>query len=104
MDNRVVLIGARLRFARTKGLFSFQWWRSTGLPNTDPSNPLSGVSIGIVSVCRGDCEMSAALCALTDENSSGYASAKRSAPYPPIDTPLMPRWERSRRIEYRDSM
>ena len=48
----------------------------------------------------GDCVMSAALWALTAENSSGCAKANRSAPYPPIEIPLMAR-ARTARVESR---
>ena len=71
-----------------------------GMPNTAPSNPVSGVpEWAAAEIFRGESVMSAALCALTDENISGCAKANLSAPYPPMDMPLMARAERSRRIE-----
>ena len=71
-----------------------------GMPNAAPNNPVSGVpEWAAAEMFRGESVMSAALCALTEENSSGWAKAKRSAPYPPMEMPLMARAERSRRIE-----
>ncbi len=46
----------------------------------------------------------AALWALTAENISGWAKAKRSAPYPPMETPVMARPFRPGRTRYLLSM
>src|SRR5579862_8497253 len=80
--------------ARKKGLLSFQCCGTTGSPNTAARTlPRGAPDLAAASNCCGDSVIRAALCALTAENISGCAKAKRSAPYPPMEMPSMARSE-----------